>query len=130
METNYHLSFREEELMDMLWSINKPMTTKEMVAQDWERSWKDSYLQLMITSLLKKEMIRVAGVKRQVTVYARLFEPAITREQYAAGVIFAKVEDSQLPKVMLAIAKEKNIDDQLIERLEEIVRQREEQEGE
>lgn len=126
MIEKYHLSFREEELMDMLWSIGRPMITGEMISVKWDRSWKDSYLNVMIRSLLKKELIRVAGIKQNANIYARQFEPTLTREEYTAKMISSKIKGRQIPGVMLALAKEEDIDAELIEKLESIIKEMEE----
>lgn len=144
-KNNYQLSPREEELMEMLWHVNKPMTTQAMLKEDYPRSWKDSYITIMIRSLLEKEAIQVCGIERSGRNYLRQFVPSYTKEEYAARLVASKVDVTHMPDVMLALAKvaEKNIDDkhmakviaamakdddtevddELIERLESIIKE-------
>ena len=44
----YDLTPREEELMDMMWQANRPMSRAELRNMPVERSWKDNYLPVML----------------------------------------------------------------------------------
>lgn len=115
---------REEELMELLWSVEEPMTSVEMIACDCERTWKDNYLKVMIRSLQDKDAIRVCGMKQYKTQYARLFEPNITREDYIAKFAVASgIKGSAVANVAVAMAKETDSDEEVIARLEEIIEQ-------
>lgn len=143
--TIYALSEREEELMEMLWGLDKPMTRRDFIQADWDRSWMDNYLPVMLKSLEKKRMIQVCGIELQGKNYVRQFVPSLTKEEYVAKVAAAKINRDQAPRVMLEIAKETghklddgqlakvmakfvkrekdtDIDEQLIERLEDIIK--------
>ena len=45
----YDLTPREEELMDMMWQANRPMSRAELRNMPVERSWKDNYLPDLLT---------------------------------------------------------------------------------
>ena len=47
----YDLTPREEELMDMMWQANRPMSRAELRNMPVERSWKDNYLPVMLQAL-------------------------------------------------------------------------------
>lgn len=55
------LTKSEEEILDLLWTENRPMTSTEIVNLSVNRTWKKSYIHLLINSLLKKEVIKVEG---------------------------------------------------------------------
>ena len=57
----YDLTPREEELMDMMWQANRPMSRAELRNMPVERSWKDNYLPVMLQALEKRGLIQVAG---------------------------------------------------------------------
>lgn len=72
----------EREVLELLWNSDEPLTSTEIVRLCIGRTWKSSYIHIMINSLLKKEMIRVAGFKKTTKNYARTFEPTMTRDQW------------------------------------------------
>lgn len=122
--SNYHLTQREEELMDFFWAEKKPLTSVEILASPQERSWKDNYLQIMLRSLLKKGILRICGTVQYGTQYARQFEPVYTREEYLARTMLDKgIKNTSVLKVMVAMAQEEQNGDKekLIEQLEEII---------
>ena len=58
------LTKSEEEILDLLWTENRPMTSTEIVNLSVNRTWKKSYIHLLINSLLKKEVIKVESLER------------------------------------------------------------------
>lgn len=61
----------------------------------------------MLSSLLKKEMIRVCGTVQYGTQYARQFVSTITKEEYAAKLIMSKgLGKSSIARVTVAMVKE------------------------
>lgn len=126
MNQKYHLTKKEEEVMELFWKLKKPLTSVEILAIGEEHSWKDNYLQVLLKSLLKKEFLRICGVVQYRNQYARQFEPALTKEEYVAAAMAEKgVEKTDLVKIMVAMAQEdENVDrEKLIEQLEEMVKE-------
>ena len=117
-KSQYRLSKREEELMEMLWHAGRPMTTNEMIQEPWERTWKDSYLKIMIRDLLARGLIHVSGIKPHVTIYARQFVATMTQEEYAAKLVCARVAPQKMPKVIKALCMEITQDEALLANLE------------
>lgn len=58
----YRLTTKEEELMNLLWKQDKPMTSVEILAIGDEHSWSDNYLPIMLKSLLKKKPSKCAAM--------------------------------------------------------------------
>lgn len=77
------LTDSEKQVLDLLWDSEEPLTSTEIVKLCAGRTWKPSYIHIMINSLLKKEMIKVAGFKKTTKNYARTFEPTMTRDQWS-----------------------------------------------
>ncbi len=122
----YHLTKKEEELLELFWKQKKPLTSVEILAIKENRTWKDNYLQIMLRSLLKKGMLHICGVVQYGNQYARQFEPTLTKEECVAAAMAEKgVEKTELVKVMVAMAQEdENTDkEKLIEQLEELVKE-------
>lgn len=76
------LTKSEEEIMEFMWDAGEPLTSSEIVSNSQDKTWKDSYVHLLLNSLMYKEVVRVAGFKRATKNYARSFEPTMTREEY------------------------------------------------
>lgn len=78
------LTESENQVMELLWDQEDDYLTSSEIVQSCEgRIWKPSYIHILINSLLKKEMIEVAGFKKTTKNYARTFRPTMTREEYS-----------------------------------------------
>lgn len=81
------LTKSESEVMYLLWHTDRALSAAEMVTLSPQKTWKDSYIHLMVNSLLKKGMITPAGFvktfRNYARNYARTFVPCMTEEEYA-----------------------------------------------
>ena len=75
------LTKSESEVMYLLWHTDRALSAAEMVALSPQKTWKDSYIHLMVNSLLKKGMITPAGFVKTFRNYARTFAPCMTDAQ-------------------------------------------------
>lgn len=73
----------EMQILEVLWDEDEALTSSEIVEVSEDRTWKASSVHLLLNSLLKKDLIQVAGFKKTTKNYARTFEPAMTREAYS-----------------------------------------------
>lgn len=119
----YRLTTKEEELMNLLWKQDKPMTSVEILAIGDEHSWSDNYLPIMLKSLLKKKAIEVCGYAQCGTQYARQFRYLLSREEYVARLAVGRgLETHSIPKVAVAMVEEFGEDkNDVIRELEEII---------
>ena len=118
----------EREVLELLWNSDEPLTSTEIVRLCIGRTWKSSYIHIMINSLLKKEMIRVAGFKKTTKNYARTFEPTITRDQW--NLLRMKQEKgvtAELLKEMLEMIITEGADEEILEELFEVIEKRKEE---
>ena len=49
------LTKSEHEIMNLLWHVDKPLTASEIIEQSTDKTWKDSYIHLLINSLLTRK---------------------------------------------------------------------------
>jgi predicted transcriptional regulator len=84
------LTKSEEEIMSLLWEVGAPLASSEIVSKSVDRTWRKSYINLLINSLLSKNMIKVVGVKQMTKNYARTFEPTMTKYAYSVKRIFSQ----------------------------------------
>lgn len=118
------LTNSEKELMELLWDAEKPLTSSEIVTRSTECSWKPSYVHLLINSLLKKEMIEVAGFTQATKNYARTFQPTVTREAYARAQILSDSASDRSMSAFVAAFVDHVVDEEVIEELSKKLEQR------
>lgn len=49
---------KEQELMDVLWKAGRPLSSKEIVENSIDKTWKDSSIHILLNSLLDKGAIK------------------------------------------------------------------------
>lgn len=119
------LTDSEREVLDLLWDVGEPLTSSEIVKMCVDRTWKPSYIHIMIKSLLDKEMIKMAGFKKMTKNYARIFEPTMTREQWSLLQVKQEKSDSgELLKEMLVSILQEETDENVLDELSEAITKR------
>lgn len=101
------LTRSEKQIMELLWSIDEPLTCLEIIDRCEDKRWKDSYIHIMIRSLLEKGMIKVNGVELVCKNYARKFGPALTKDEYIVKTLMnEKVwTNDKMPPLFAAFVK-------------------------
>lgn len=119
------LTEREEQVMDFMWEYGKPVTSNDILELCTNRTWKDSYLQIMLRSLRKKGAIESCGRVLYNTQYAQLLQPTLSKEQYYLQLAYKRGVDRksfiQLA-VSLAHDMEPEETDSLLASLSEIMK--------
>ena len=90
MKQTIQLTEREEEVMNFMWEYGKPVTSNDILALCKNRTWKDSYLQIMLRSLKKKGAIKECGRILYNTQYAYLLKPTLTKEEYYVQLAYKR----------------------------------------
>jgi len=122
------LTLREEELLNILWEINEPMTTGEMVERLEKDGWNAATLFKTVRSLSDQGYLKIIGLEKTVKAYSRKFVPALTKEEYYAGVMMKRGLDinsiANITAAFLGITgkSDKERDTKVIAELEEIIR--------
>lgn len=118
------LTKSEEELMEIIWASEVPLTSVEILKLAKNRSWSGSYIHIMLRSILKKKLIKECGTVRYGTQYARQFEQIVTKEEYAAKLAMSTgIKKGAIAKVAVAMAKETGDEEEVIAQLEEIIKE-------
>ena len=117
----------ELEVMNVLWSSDKPLAKSEIAKLCSNKSWKDSYTHLLITGLLKKGAIRENGVKKVGKTWASVYEAEISCEEYYANNVFCDSSKEVLPMLFHALIRNDKLDSQLISDLEQMLEKRKEE---
>jgi len=119
------LTKSEEQIVELLWNFDEPLTSSEIIRNSVDKTWKDSYVHLLINSLMEKGMIEVAGFKKATKNYARTFKPTMSREDYLVlSLTKSKNYDkAQMPVFFKAFIGE-TTDLKLLNELEEVIKSR------
>ncbi|MCD8021359.1 MAG: BlaI/MecI/CopY family transcriptional regulator [Clostridiales bacterium] len=119
------LTDSEKQVLNLLWEEKEPLTSTEIVNLCSDRTWKPSYIHIMINSLLKKEMIQVAGFKKTTKNYARTFEPTMSREDW--NILQVKQDQqttSQTLSTLFTSLLEEETDPETIKELSDMLEKR------
>ena len=115
---------KEQELMDVLWKAGRPLSSKEIVENSIDKTWKDSSIHILLNSLLDKGAIKEAGYVRTGKGYGRTFEPTESGEKYYVEFL-ATIAKRTTPKLfMSALFNSEELNDEMIEELEAILNER------
>jgi predicted transcriptional regulator len=125
---NTRITGSEREVLELLWEENQPLTSAEIVKISEHKTWKPSYIHLMINSLLKKNVIQVAGFKQTTKNYARTFTPTMTREEFSIHMLR---EENQLNASSLSLLfgalLEEDVDRAVIDELSDMLQKKKEE---
>ena len=123
------LNKSEEKIMNALWSHPEAVTTSEIEELFNDEKISKVSIFKTIQSLVKQGYVKISGVELIGKTYARKFEPAVSREEYAAIMLMERgISRSSLGAIALAmtgsgegkkISKKEN--EQLIKDLEDII---------
>lgn len=127
------LKAQEELIMDILWDAQGPMTSMEMLEQLPENAAGGKgniNIHRHLKALLANQCITISDHVLIGKQKVRLFRPLLTREDYSIQLIKEKnMKSPSLAKIALGLAKEAEankkkdeISDELIEQLEQMVR--------
>lgn len=97
----------EREVLELLWSEGRDLTATEIVQLSVNKSWKDSYVHLLINSLLRKDLIKIEGFVQTAKNYARTFVPTYSKEELAVKELIKdkNIEPAELPYLFDALIK-------------------------
>ncbi|MBQ3284583.1 MAG: BlaI/MecI/CopY family transcriptional regulator [Ruminococcus sp.] len=116
------LTKSEKQIMDLLWSVNEPLSCTEIVEMSGEKTWKDSYVHSLIKSLMKKDMVEIAAFELISRSYARKFMPKLNKEQYCLREYLAESPENSFLKLFTAYAE--NYDDaEEMKQIEAVIKQ-------
>ena len=94
----------EKQIMDLLWSVDEPLSCTEIIKMSGEKTWKDSYVHSLIKSLMKKDIVEIASFELVSRSYARKFTPKLSKEQYMLREYMKENPDNNFVKVFAAYA--------------------------
>lgn len=115
----YHITKSELEILNVLWKAGVPLSRADILEKSTEKTWKDNSIHILLNGMLKKGIIHEAGFKRSGKVWGRLYEPAITVEDYYADQFKSGIAPDPVKLVQKLL--DDNPDLSVIQRIEEIL---------
>ena len=89
----------ERQVMELLWSSDRPLSCSEIVELSEDKTWKDSYVHSLIKSLMKKGIVEIASFELVSRSYARKFAPKISYHEYVLLSGFTQNELTDVKKM-------------------------------
>lgn len=92
MKEKIRLTKSEREIMNVLWDTREALTSSEIIKYSVNKSWKDTSVHLLLKTLLDKNIIEVAGLKKTTRNYARTFRATMSQYDYFFQEDFQNVD--------------------------------------
>ena len=118
------LTKSEMEIMDVLWGSDKPLSRADLLARSEEKTWKDSSVHILLNGLLRKGIIREAGIVKRTKTYGRTFLPTMTREEYFATTTFSHPHKPDMTGLIQALLERPEADAAALKDIQALVEQR------
>lgn len=123
------LTKNEMEIMRLLWTQGRPLSRSEIVDLSPERSWKASSIHILLNQLLEKEAIMVDGFVKTGRNYGRTFSAAISPEEYQIiqikkNTAFLQSKSVAISNIVSELIKDDALDEETLDKLEAILRER------
>ena len=111
------LTKSEREIMDVLWNAGEPLSRSDFLERSETKTWKDSSVHILLNSLLRKGMIREAGLIKRSKTFGRTFLPTMSREAYYAAAAFSHRYKPDYLMVMEALLDRPEADEETLKQL-------------
>ena len=112
----------EKQVMDLLWSVDKPLSCSEIVELSGDKTWKDSYVHSLIKSLMKKGIVKIEAFELISRSYARKFAPKVTKEEYYLNEYLDESPENKMPTLFAAFADSK-ADEESMKEIEKMIKE-------
>ena len=128
MNNTISLSKNELEIMELLWTEERPLTRTEIIEKTPNRSWSKSSIHILLNSLLDKGAIHVDGFVKTNKNYGRTFSAVITRSSYMLSTIRQSAQASHvstlspISSVFAALLSDKDITPDVLNELEALIK--------
>lgn len=97
MLSDFTLSKKEKELMELFWDAGCPLARGEILERAAARTctWKPNSVHILLNSLLDKGAVEVSGYYLNSRKLGRSFQAAVSREEYAVMQVHIAVETAK-----------------------------------
>ena len=117
-----YLTKNEIEIMDVLWKEGRALSRGEILSLSEEKSWMDSSVHILLNSMLKKGAIREAGFVKCGKTCGRVYEAALSCEEYYVSTLDSTRTRPSLPKIVEAYIARNGLSDEEREAIGSLVK--------
>ena len=117
-----YLTKNEIEIMDVLWRENRPLARGEILSLSTDKSWMDSSIHILLNSMLKKGAIREAGFIKCGKTCGRVYEAALSCEEYYVSTFDSTSKKPDFAKILAAYVEKNGLDGETVSKMEEILK--------
>jgi len=118
-----YLTKNEFQFMTVLWDAGTPLTASEVLKRSVEKTWRDASLHTILNKLLEKGAITEHGFVKDGKAISRTFVPVLSRDEYY-GALFAGHAVKEIPIILSALMSRADIDNETIDILERMIKER------
>lgn len=116
-----YLTKNEIEIMDVLWREQRPLSRGEILKLSEDKTWMDSSVHILLNSMIKKGAIREAGFIKCGKTCGRVYEAALTCEEYYVSTFDSTRKEPDFAKLLNAYIEKHGIDAEKAAQLKEIL---------
>jgi len=80
----YELTKSEYEIVNLLWTHDRPLSRTEIINLSPNRTWKPNTLHRLLNSLIEKGIVSVDGIVRTGGKFGRCYTTELTQEEFIA----------------------------------------------
>lgn len=107
-----YLTKNEIEIMDVLWKEERALSRGEILSLSEEKSWMDSSVHILLNSMLKKGAIREAGFVKCGKTCGRVYEAALSCEEYYVSTFDSTRRKPCIVKILEAYDRRAGLTDE------------------
>lgn len=97
-----YLTKNELEIMDVLWREGRALSRGEILNLSEDKTWMDSSVHILLNSMLKKQAIREAGFVKCGKTCGRVYEAALSCEEYYVSTFSSTRTQPDFAKLLQA----------------------------
>lgn len=107
--------------MDVLWREERALSRGEILSLSDDKTWMDSSVHILLNSMLRKGAIKEAGFVKCGKTCGRVYEAALSCEEYYASTFNSTKKSPELSKLLDAYIRLNGIDRATLEAIEEVL---------
>lgn len=115
------LTKSEREIMDVLWEAGIPLSRGDFLERSEAKTWKDSSVHILLNSLLRKGLIREAGLVKRSKTFGRTFLPTMSREAYFVQMAFSYKQQPNIMLILQELMNRPEMDEAALQQLKQML---------